>query len=81
MTGATAALQRPQRRSRILRDLRQAVYADLEPQVTLVERVAVLAAAGYRKGEIAERVDADPAQLRNAWATLKRVAPQLEVND
>jgi hypothetical protein len=59
--------------------LRREVLNDLEPDVLLACRVAVLQASGYRHSEIARRLpDATPAQLRTAEARVKRIAERLD---
>jgi hypothetical protein len=69
-----AALRHP-----FVAKLRGHVIADLEDEITLACQVGTLAAAGYRKGEIARLTKATPAQLRNAYARLRRVAPNIEL--
>jgi hypothetical protein len=71
----------PRRSSPFLRHLRAALLADLEPELLLCEKIAVLLAAGCRRSEIARSLDATPAALRAAEARVKSAADRLDLGD
>ncbi len=62
----------------LVADLRRALLADLQEEVEVALRVAVLAAGGYTEREIAVRLGLTPAEVRRAIARLRRVKPALE---
>jgi hypothetical protein len=64
----------------ILRGLRKALQ-DMEPEITLALKVGVIQAAGYRRSEIAQRLDVPAHALRAAEARVKRAAPRLDQGD
>lgn len=70
---------RRQSASLFRRRLRTALIRDSEADFEFIERVAVLSAAGYRKGEITRVLSCSPAQLRDALDRLRRIAPDLEI--
>jgi hypothetical protein len=71
---------RPARSCR-LGELRAAIIADCEPQITLALQVAVLLAAGYRRAEIARRLDCSPPEVDTARRWLRRAARRLDLGD
>lgn len=73
---ATATIQSP-----FLLRLRKALIQDLEPELLLAQRVAVLQAAGYRRSEIARRLDASAPALRVAETRVKKAAKRLDQGD
>jgi hypothetical protein len=51
---------------------------DAQRQIKLALGVALLSEAGFNRSEIARRTGASPEQLRDAWARLERIAPQID---
>lgn len=68
-------------RSPFLRRLHGAIFAELTPTIELAQQIAVLQAAGHRRGEIARALDADPADMRAAQALLRRATQRLAQED
>jgi hypothetical protein len=66
-------------KSPFLRRMRAAIITDLEPTIRLTQQVAVLQAAGHKRTDIANRTGCSPAELRDALARVKRIAPDLEL--
>jgi hypothetical protein len=64
-----------------LRGLRATLLADLEPEIALALKVAVLLAAGHRKSVICRQLDCSSSDFARAWARLRRAAKRLEVGD
>lgn len=68
--------------SEFLSRLRRALIADLEPELTLACKVAVLQAAGHRRSEIARILTGTSAPaLRVAEGRVKRAADRLDQGD
>lgn len=57
------------------------MLADLEPELLLACKVAVLQASGYRRSEIAQMLEAAPAALRLAELRVKSAAERLDAGD
>jgi hypothetical protein len=65
--------------SPFLQALRRAIIEDLEDEIQLTCKVAVLRAAGYRKdAEIMRALDCNRNDLLRAKGRLARVAPRLD---
>jgi hypothetical protein len=77
----SAVLPATPRRSSFLRGVRRAVLKDFEPELVLVEQLAVLFAAGHRRSEAAPLLDADPAAILKAEKRLKAAAEHLDAGD
>ena len=76
------AVAAPTPRSRFLSHIRAAVLEDLEPEIVLAQKVAVLQACGFRRTEIACKLDAEtPAALRLAEQRVKKAAERLDAGD
>lgn len=71
----------PRRDSLFLRHVRAAMLLDLEPEVVLCERIAVLRASGYKPIEIRRMLGTHPADYSRAEARLKRAAERLDAGD
>jgi hypothetical protein len=71
----------PRRRTPFLRGLRTAILLDFEAELLLCERYAVLAAAGFRKGEITQMLAASPAAIKSAEQRVKNASSRLEAGD
>jgi hypothetical protein len=72
----------PARSSRFLGHVRAAVLQELEPEIQLCEKFAVLQACGYRRSEIARKLpDETPAALKTAELRLKKAAERLDAGD
>lgn len=68
--------------SPFLRRLRRAILEDLEPEVLLACRVAVLQAAGHKRSEIARILhDVTAPALRVAEQRVKKAAARLDAGD
>lgn len=84
---ASPALQPPPERvmrpepGSFLHKLRGAVISELEPEINLACKTAVLQAAGYSKREIAERLGATGTQLKNALERAAGAAIRLDPGD
>jgi hypothetical protein len=63
---------------RALARLRRALIEDLEPELALACKVAVLLAAGHTRAAIARQLGADAAQMRVADMRVRRAAKRLE---
>lgn len=62
--------------------MRRALLEDLEPELVLAERVAVLQAAGHRRSEIARMLpNVTAPALRVAEARVKKAAGRLDHGD
>lgn len=61
--------------------LRRAILDDFEPELMLACRVAVLQAAGFRRSEIARRLEVSPSVLRVAEQRVKRAAERMDHGD
>jgi hypothetical protein len=77
----SAVLPATPRQSSFLRGLRRAVLDDFEPELVLVEQLAVLRAAGHRRSEAARLLGADPAAIRSAERRLLAAAEHLDAGD
>lgn len=70
------------RSSSFLRSHRAALLRDLEPELLLCEKVAVLIAAGYKRTEVARMlVTETPAALRAAELRIKQATQRLDAGD
>lgn len=77
----SAVLTAQPRQSSFLRRLRRAVLEDFESELLLVERLAVLRAAGYKRSEAARFLDVSPAEMTAAEKRLKAAAEHLDAGD
>lgn len=61
--------------------LRAAMLEELEPEIQLTCRIAVLLAAGHKRIRIERQLAVDALEFKHAWARLKRAAERLDQGD
>jgi hypothetical protein len=72
---------RPRPSSAFIRSLRHALLADFEAELVLALKYGVLQASGFKRPEIARKLDAGPAAIRDAEQRVKRAAERLDHGD
>lgn len=61
-----------------VRGLHRALVEDVHADIQLALKVGTLLAGGFSRAEVARLTNAEPAELRAAYARLERIAPSLD---